>query len=355
MTTSHLITPEPGTEAAVADRLLAAAARLAAAGDPDAALEKLVEAAERDPARPEPHERTAALLFADRRYLEALRVSDAARERFPHNPRLHLLAGAVRLALGWGREAITPLRRASLLAPDSPEILFQLARAYSAAGEDELAAESLERLALVAPHKEVLLQLAACYERLGLGELGARAAAEAEALKGPGARGARLIAEAERAADRGRYEEALEMAERAARDGGASVQLELLRWRSLEGLGRDHDAYEAARRAAELDPGSAAVAYAEAVAALRLNRRELAIRAFERLAGANPGSELPLESLGTVLMSSGDWRPALQAFEAALSIDPGSEIARRGIVRCLEESGEHERAEVARARLARSA
>ena len=156
-------------------------------------------------------------------FLKAEQQLDKAHEMAPSDPAVTVALAALDLKTGKAAAAIPLLRSAVRLVPNGYKPHFLLGSAYNRVGEYQSAVEELKSAATLEPtSSEAQYQLAQAYERLGLQEERQQAMARFTALKeqskeNPDVRagGPSPLLHAEASAKAGKFDEAIEYAQKA--------------------------------------------------------------------------------------------------------------------------------------------
>ena len=209
---------------------------------------------------------------------EAARYLDAARRENPGSWRVTAWLGRARLEAGDTAAALPHLLEAQAAAPDDPELLYLLGKAYS-----QLALDAQARLLASAPESS--------YAYL--------ATAEDHDLNG----------RTDEAIDA--YREALSIDEALPHAWRALADLERAR-------GRERAAADAYRRALERHPGDGALHLRYGEALLALGLADQALPHLELAAGADPEPPAAAEALGKALLDLGRFEGARDALSRAL-------------------------------------
>jgi Flp pilus assembly protein TadD/O-antigen ligase len=129
----------------------------------------------------------------------------------------------------------------------------------------------------------------------------------------------------------GRYDEAAERFERAARLNPAEGSYPFLAARAHEAAGRPEAALERAQEAAERDPGTVQYAVFAARQAQALGNSELAARWYREAVDRDPKDPPVLNEAAAFLVAAGDDEGARELYGRVLKLDPDNEDARSGL------------------------
>lgn len=124
-----------------------------------------------------------------------------------------------------------------------------------------------------------------------------------------------------------RYEDALRVAEQAAKDNTGEPMVWTLLGRIYERLGRDAEATEAYTRASQMDNASSRSLQEVVSAHLRSNDIVAAVEVYERMLAMDPENPDLYFRYGRILMEMNDYEAAQKAFEKTIELDPEMEPA----------------------------
>jgi O-antigen ligase/Flp pilus assembly protein TadD len=129
----------------------------------------------------------------------------------------------------------------------------------------------------------------------------------------------------------GRYDEAAERFERAARLNPAEGSYAFLAARAHEAAGRPDAALERAQEAARRDPGTVQYAVFAGRQAQALGRADLAARWYREAVDRDPKDPPVLNEAASFLAAAGDDEGARDLYRRVLELDPDNEAAMAGL------------------------
>ncbi|MXX76137.1 MAG: tetratricopeptide repeat protein [Holophagales bacterium] len=240
---------------------------------------------------------------------------------------VHLETADILAAEGRFSEAVEHLRAAAESAPEEPEVVYRLGRTLAAAGDRESARAALDSHRSLVEDRE--------------------RAAEAERLAS--ARTASALSDAQRFAEEGDLEAALERLEGLS--GGSedswAADVHSLRAKVLFSMGRVDEAAASVAEARNLEPNQVEHHYLEGMFLHTGRRAEDAAVALERALALDPGLAEAHALLGMIAAEAGRPAVAAERMERALQLGLDNNAPLRfNYARVLEALGRTEEAKV---------